>query len=148
MQRLACLWHRNCECTISTLSVRSRSIAFPQAETTIIYISAPCRRSRCHPCVLGMPPFLPVSSPCVLGMPPFLPVSSALRAGHATVPPGEFCAFPAANTSLATLLPRPSSREIIAIIDEERKGFDEMEAMALASMIWRRRGQPIAKTER
>jgi serine/threonine protein phosphatase PrpC len=39
-------------------------------------------------------------------------------------------------------------REIIAIIDEERTGFDEMEVMALASLFWRRRRQPIAKTER
>jgi hypothetical protein len=49
------------------------------------------------------------------------------------------------ENSAAVASPRA---EIIAIIDEERKGFDEMEAMALASMIWRRRGQPIAKTER
>lgn len=38
--------------------------------------------------------------------------------------------------------------EIIAIVDEERTGFDEMEAMALVSLFWRRRRLPIAKTER
>jgi hypothetical protein len=38
--------------------------------------------------------------------------------------------------------------EIIAIMDEERRGFDEMEALALASLFWRRRRQPNSKTER
>jgi hypothetical protein len=28
--------------------------------------------------------------------------------------------------------------EIIAIMDEERRGFDEMEALVLASLFWRR----------
>jgi hypothetical protein len=42
----------------------------------------------------------------------------------------------------------PFHKEIIAIVDEERTGFDEMEAMALVSLFWRRRRLPIAKTER
>jgi hypothetical protein len=37
------------------------------------------------------------------------------------------------------LPPVSLSREIIAIMDEERRGFDEMEALALASLFWRRR---------
>jgi hypothetical protein len=37
--------------------------------------------------------------------------------------------------------------EIIAIMDEESRGFDEMEALALASLFWRRRRQPNSKTE-
>jgi hypothetical protein len=32
----------------------------------------------------------------------------------------------------------PTTNEIIAIMDEERRGFDEMEALALASLFWRR----------
>jgi hypothetical protein len=42
----------------------------------------------------------------------------------------------------------PLCDEIIAIMDEERRGFDEMEALALASLFWRRRRQPNSKTER
>ena len=42
----------------------------------------------------------------------------------------------------------PCSTEIIAIVDEERTGFDEMEAMPLVSLFWRRRRQPNSKTER
>jgi hypothetical protein len=38
-------------------------------------------------------------------------------------------------------------REIIAIIEEERRGFDEMEALALASLVWRRRQQTNSKID-
>jgi hypothetical protein len=41
-----------------------------------------------------------------------------------------------------------AAKEIIAIMDEERRGFDEMEVLVLASLFWRRRRQPNSKTER
>jgi hypothetical protein len=37
--------------------------------------------------------------------------------------------------------------EIIAIMEEETRGFDEMEALALASLIWRRRRQTNSKMD-
>jgi hypothetical protein len=37
--------------------------------------------------------------------------------------------------------------EIIAIMEEERRGFDEMEALALASIFWRRRRQTNSKMD-
>jgi hypothetical protein len=35
------------------------------------------------------------------------------------------------------------SRERIAIMEQEKMGFDEMEALAMASMLWRRSRQTI-----
>nr|AEV45824.1 rough endosperm 3-umu1 gamma isoform [Zea mays] len=40
-----------------------------------------------------------------------------------------------------------AEEEIIAIMDEEGRGFDEMEALALASLFWRRTRQPNSKTD-
>jgi hypothetical protein len=37
--------------------------------------------------------------------------------------------------------------EIIVIIEEERRGFDEMEALALAYLFWRRRRQINSKMD-
>jgi hypothetical protein len=41
----------------------------------------------------------------------------------------------------------PVLGEIIAIIEEERRGFDEMEALALASLFWRRSRQTNSKID-
>jgi hypothetical protein len=64
------------------------------------------------------------------------------------------CSKPLPSPPMATATEQSSNNvwfdfaEIIAIMDEERRGFDEMEALALASLFWRRRRQPNSKTER
>jgi hypothetical protein len=76
--------------------------------------------------------------------------ASMVRSERPAATPDPTCHNPTRLLILRQLLssPTPAGEEIIAIMDEERRGFDEMEALALASLFWRRRRQPNSKTER